>query len=55
MGIEERVRLLRRSQRNGATPIKVNTYLRNLNQTYGSLAIDAELRKQNDEEKDNDD
>ena len=50
--IESRVREYRRVlERNSPAPNYSHVYLRNLNQVFGSLAVDAELRKQFDEEK----
>jgi len=50
--IESRVRAYRKAL-DDASPVVNYThiYLRNLNRVFGSLAVDAELRKQFDEEK----
>lgn len=58
MGIEERVRLFREAMHkegDALSPIKHNTYRANLNRTYGTLAVDAEIRKQVNEETQDDD
>jgi len=52
--IESRVREYRKvlDETSPLSPVnRTHLYLRNLNQVFGSLAVDAELRKQFDEEK----